>query len=288
MEASQNTARKSFLQSSVFLRIAASFVFIPCFIVITRAGGYYFLALVDAVVLGATWELYRMMESKGIRPYKFIGVFCGLALTWYVFFRNGMYANLFLTLALVSLMCLELTRKESKMALVHISSTIMAVIYVGFLISHLVLLREFPLTVNRDYALGSSLVFLVFIVTWAADTGAYVVGSLIGKHPLLPRVSAKKTREGSAGGLAFAVAGAFVARSTFAPYLEVWHALSLGVLVGIVGQLGDLFESLVKRDVEVKDASAAIPGHGGVLDRFDSLLFTAPLTYYFIKFIVFA
>ena len=125
MESSQDTVRKPFLYSSVFLRVAASVVFIPCFIIITNTGGYHFLALIDAVIFIGMWELYRMMEGKGIRPYKLIGIICGLALSWYMFFRNGMYANLFLTLALVSLMCLELTRKEPQMALAHISSTIL-------------------------------------------------------------------------------------------------------------------------------------------------------------------
>ena len=85
----------------------------------------------------------------------------------------------------------------------------------------------------------------------------------------------------------FSIGAAFLARATFAPYLEIWHACLLGLLAGVVGQLGDLFESLVKRDVDVKDASQLVPGHGGVLDRFDSLFFTAPLIYYFIKFVVF-
>ena len=99
--------------------------------------------------------------------------------------------------------------------------------------------------------------------------------------------SEKKTREGSIGGLVFAVLGALVARWWFAPYLDLWEALVLGVIAGTVGQLGDLFESLIKRDADIKDTSEMIPGHGGVLDRFDSLLFTSPLIYYFIKFVVF-
>jgi phosphatidate cytidylyltransferase len=279
--------RKTFLTSSLFLRIAASIVFVPCFIIITRTGGYHYLALINAVILIGMWEFYRMMEGKELRPYKGIGILCGAALLWYAFVDNGVYGNLFFTLAVVTLMCLELARRPEQMAVAHISSTLLGVVYVGYLGSHLILLREFPLALNMDYSLGSSLVFLAVVVTWAGDTGAYVIGSMIGRHKLLPRVSEKKTREGAAGGLVFAMGAAFVARATFAPYLEVWHAAMLGALAGVVGQLGDLFESLVKRDVEVKDASDMIPGHGGVLDRFDSLLFTAPLVYYFIKFVVF-
>jgi phosphatidate cytidylyltransferase len=279
--------RKSFITSSIFLRVAASVVFIPCFIVITDAGGYHFLLLIDSIIFVGMWEFYRMMESNGIRPYKKIGIACALVLSWYVFFHYGVFANLFLTLVLVTLMCLELTRGETKMATTHIATTILGVMYIGFFGAHLILLREFPLSINLDYSFGASFVFLAFIVTWAGDTGAYLVGSLIGRTPLLPRVSAKKTREGSVGGLVFAIAGALVARWWFAPYLDLWEALVLGVIAGTVGQLGDLFESLIKRDAAIKDTSEMIPGHGGVLDRFDSLLFTSPLIYYFIKFVVF-
>jgi phosphatidate cytidylyltransferase len=281
------TTRRSILHSSIFLRIAASVVFIPCFIIITNTGGYHFLAFANALIFVGMWEFYRMLEAKGTHPYKFIGIVCGLVLSWYVFFRNGMYSNLFLTLALITLMSLELARRKAQMAVYHISSTVFGVIYIAFLGSHLILLREYPLTVNLDYSMGASFVFLVFVVTWAGDTGAYIVGSLIGRHALIPRVSEKKTKEGSLGGLVFSIGGALVASQTFAPYLGLWQALLLGLMAGILGQLGDLFESLVKRDLDVKDASAMIPGHGGILDRFDSLLFTAPLTYYFIKFVVF-
>ena len=280
-------APKTFLQSSVFLRVAASLVFIPCFIIIARAGGYHFLILMNAILSIALWEFYRMMETKGVRPYKILGVMFGIALCWYVFFREGMYANLFFTVGLLTLMGLELARRETRNAVYHIATTILGVMYVAFFGSHFVMLRELPLTLNLDYGMGASFIYLTFIVTWSGDTGAYIVGSTIGKKPLMPRVSAKKTVEGAIGGVACAVIGAFIARAVVAPYLEVWHAVLLGVLAGVVGLLGDLFESVIKRDMDTKDAGATIPGHGGVLDRFDSLLFTAPLIFYFIKFVIF-
>ena len=115
------------------LRVLASVVFIPCFIIITLRGDYQFLLLVNIIVFVGMWEFYGMMEAKGIRPYKGIGVLSGMALCWYVFFRNGLYANLFLTLVLLSIMGLELTRRDSRMAVYHISTTVMGVIYVAFL-----------------------------------------------------------------------------------------------------------------------------------------------------------
>jgi phosphatidate cytidylyltransferase len=110
---------------------------------------------------------------------------------------------------------------------------------------------------------------------------------LIGRTPLLPRVSSKKTWEGAFGGVLFAALAGWIASQTFAPYLDAPRAIAVGGLVSLVGLLGDLFESMLKRDAEVKDTSRIIPGHGGVLDRFDSLLFTVPLIYYFLKFVIF-
>jgi phosphatidate cytidylyltransferase len=279
--------RRTLFNTSTAWRVLASLVFIPCFIIITWRGGYHFLALVDIVIFIGLWEFYGMMAAKGILPYRTIGILSGLVLSWYVYFHNGVYANLFLTLGLLAIMTLELTRRDGKNAIYHVSTTILGVFYVAYLASHLVLLRELPLTAGLDYAAGSSFVFLAFVVTWACDTGGYFVGMLIGRHPLLPRVSAKKTVEGSIGGLVFAVAGAAVAKYTFAGYLSLSQAVILGAAAGVIGQGGDLFESLIKRDADVKDTSGLIPGHGGVLDRFDGLLFTAPLLYYYLKFIVF-
>ena len=282
----KSPARKSLLSSSTALRVLASFVFLPCFIIITMRGGYHFLALVDIIILVGLLEFFGMMSAKGLRPYRVIGIVCGLALSWDVYFHAGVYANLFLVVTMLAIMTLELTRRDGTNSIYHVATTMFGVLYVAYLASHLVLLRELPLVCDRDYADGSSFVFLVFVVTWAGDTGAYFVGSTLGRHPLLPRVSAKKTIEGSVGGLVFAALGAVAAAYTFAGYLDVTQAVVLGIAAGTVGQLGDLFESLLKRDADLKDTSELIPGHGGALDRFDGLLFTSPLMYYYLKYIV--
>jgi phosphatidate cytidylyltransferase len=130
-------------------------------------------------------------------------------------------------------------------------------------------------------------VFLAFAVTWSADTGAYLVGSVFGRRPLLPRVSRHKTWEGALGGVGFGALAGYLASRTFASYLTPGWGVALGAVAAAVGLLGDLFESMLKRDAEIKDTSRVIPGHGGVLDRFDSLLFTVPLIYYFLKFVIF-
>jgi phosphatidate cytidylyltransferase len=284
---STGTERGNLLHSSMALRIVASVVFIPCFIVITMRGGYHFLALVDIVIFIGMWEFYAMMKAKGIRPYRGIGIACGVALSWYMYFQGGMYANMFLTLAFLGIMALELTRRDVNLSIYHISTTILGVVYVAYLASHIVLLRELPHGIDVPYTVGSSFVFLAFVATWSCDTGAYFVGTWLGRHPLLPRVSARKTREGALGGVIFSILGVYVASRTFAPYLERWHVIALGLLAAVAGITGDLVESVIKRASDTKDTSETIPGHGGVLDRFDSLLFTAPLIYYFLKFVIF-
>ncbi len=272
--------------NSVVKRILASIIYIPCLIIIARRGGFYYLALIDIMILVGLWEFYKMMEAKGLRPYKAIGIISGLALSWYIFFQQGVYANFFLSIIFFLIMTLELVRKEKGLAVYHISVTIFGVFYVAWLGSHLILLRELPHLKGLDYSLGFSFVIVVFALTWCYDTGAFFVGSKFGKHRIFPRVSPGKTLEGAIGGIVFSIIGSLVARWLVAPYLGIIQAVGLALISSVVGQLGDLVESMIKRDVKIKDASTTIPGHGGALDRFDSLLFTAPLIYYFFKYFI--
>jgi phosphatidate cytidylyltransferase len=268
-------------------RVAAAVVFVPLFVVLTRAGGYAFLGFVDLFILIGLLEFYGMMRAKGMHPYRGIGVASGITLSTYMYFRSGLYANFFLTFVLIAIMGLELTRRDNRRAVYHVSTTIFGIVYVAYLGSHLVLLRELPWHIERGYDLGASFVFLAFAVTWSADTGAYVVGSMFGRRPLLPRVSRNKTWEGAFGGVAFGALAGYLSSVTFASFLPPGWGILLGAIAGMVGLLGDLFESMLKRDAAIKDTSRVIPGHGGVLDRFDSLLFTVPLIYYFLKFVIF-
>jgi phosphatidate cytidylyltransferase len=148
--------------------------------------------------------------------------------------------------------------------------TIAGVAYIGLLAAHLGLLRQ-----AHD---GAWWVLLALVVTWAYDTGAYFTGSAIGRHPFMHHVSPSKTLEGVGGGLVVSTAVALIAVPTV--HLDVPQALVLGLLGGAVAQTGDLVESMLKRQTGVKDSGTLIPGHGGVLDRIDSLLFVAAFTYY--------
>jgi phosphatidate cytidylyltransferase len=143
-----------------------------------------------------------------------------------------------------------------------------------------------PSVAGTVYFWGGLVVVTVLSTVWICDTAAYHVGKAIGRHKLFPRVSPKKSVEGAVAGFIAAIGAALAAKFLLLGWLGTGQAVTLGVIVGVAGQAGDLFESLLKRDAEVKDSSGFLPGHGGVLDRFDSLLIVSPVAYLYLDFIV--
>jgi phosphatidate cytidylyltransferase len=158
----------------------------------------------------------------------------------------------------------------------EIAFALLAFIYIPFLLMHLVLLRQ------TDF--GIQWMFVIMLIVMTNDSAAYYTGSAFGKHRLYPLVSPKKSIEGAIGGLVGSLGGTLLAKFTFFPQLSFRDAVVTALVVGVVGQAGDLFESLLKRSFGVKDSGTIIPGHGGVLDRLDSILFAAPITYYYVLF----
>ncbi|HBP90021.1 MAG: phosphatidate cytidylyltransferase [Nitrospira sp.] len=150
------------------------------------------------------------------------------------------------------------------------------ILYVVVLLGHFILLRQLPH--------GIALIFFVLAITWLADTGGFVVGLSLGKHALAPTLSPKKTIEGLIGGVFFSLTGALISHFWFLPFFSLWECAILGMGMALIGALGDLGESAIKRSVSIKDSGTIIPGHGGVLDRVDSLLFTGPVFYYYALF----
>jgi phosphatidate cytidylyltransferase len=163
-------------------------------------------------------------------------------------------------------------RKNLEDSLPSSAIAVLATTYVGMLGGSLIRLRN-------DFPEGSKLVFFLLLVVWLGDSGAYYVGKTFGKHKLSPRISPKKTVEGLAGGIAASVITAVVIHLTFFKAFPLVHAIIAGVILSFAGVVGDLAESMWKRSAAVKDSGTLIPGHGGFLDRFDSILFTAPILY---------
>jgi phosphatidate cytidylyltransferase len=266
-------------------RLLTASVGVPAAIVCSLIGGIPFLLAVFGVIGFGLFEFYRMMEAKGIKPYKTVGIVSGLVVAWFVYDVGGFYSSMYITAVLLLVMVLELFRRDGELAVFHIATTFFGVFYVGWLGSHIILLRNLG-EASPWGDQGGFFVILAFALAWGADTGAYFVGNAIGKRKLLPRVSPAKSVEGALGGVLFSLADAFICKWTFADFIPAWHAAVLGLVAPAMATLGDLVESLMKRDVKVKDTSRALPGHGGMLDRFDSVLFVAPFVYYYLRFVV--
>jgi phosphatidate cytidylyltransferase len=153
------------------------------------------------------------------------------------------------------------------------SRHLLGLLYIALLLAHFVLMRKMDT--------GRILILFTLVAVYSGDTTAFYIGRAYGKKKLAPRISPGKTAEGGLGAVAGSVVGAVISKLLFFPQLPLVHALILGAAVGVIGQLGDLWESLLKRSAQVKDSGALIPGHGGLLDRIDSVLFAAPLVYYY-------
>jgi len=265
-------------------RIITAVVGIPLVILAVYWGGIPFFLIMGGVVFMSLREYYILAGygKYGFQPV--VGTVCGMAL-FISMYLNGTRMGAVLenqgTAALISLMLIpifltEMFRSSAEKAVEKMSITFFGAFFIPWTLGHLVLLRN----LRPD---GMQYVFMLFIVIWMLDTGAYVVGKKIGKKPLASMVSPKKTLEGAAGGVVTGIITAMLCKLIFLnSSMSLPEAALLGLLIAVVSQFSDLAESVIKRDVGVKDSANLLPGHGGMLDRFDSFLFTSPLLYYYL------
>ncbi len=249
---------------------------------------YYFLTLAAIVLALALWEFYQLAKKVGSNPHQIQG-FLAAALIVYASTQNNNPEKIIIPTIVVLLTTMMITSLfESKTSedfakvLNSVAATLLGVCYVVLLASFLIAIK---FTAN-PYPKSSQLLSLFFLIIVASDTAAYYVGSNLGKNKLVPLISPGKTVEGSIGGLLGAITASLVTKYTFFPQLPLVHALILAITMNIISQMGDLFESLLKRGSGAKDAASIIPGHGGLLDRLDSVLFNAPILYYYFLFLL--
>jgi phosphatidate cytidylyltransferase len=275
------------MKSNLFTRVVVAFVFAPLIIYITLLGKLPFLILIEVLIILGLWEFLRLSQAKNSEipkiPLIILGVFLGLsAYLW------GERVFLFFILGILYLSALILVIKgKTEGATSNLALSLLGFFYVAGLFSYLILLREMSPESIPNYKMGGVWIVYLLICIWSCDTFAYFIGAPLGKHPLSPRVSPKKTVEGFGGGILGAIAAAFFSHFVFFSSAQLKDLLIISAIVAFVGQVGDLTESLFKRDAQFKDTSHIIPGHGGILDRFDSLLFVSPLVYYYLKFVVY-
>jgi phosphatidate cytidylyltransferase len=263
---------------AVLKRLLSALVLLPVFVlIVVKAPAFLFNLLVIAFCARALWELLRMLEQGGHPVQRRLGLLTGVALTA-SFGASRMLDPLLLpalvlTLAAGAILAAPIWQRGAP-SVQSAAATLLAVVYIGWLLGYGILLHH---TSPR----GDELVLFLVGVTWVGETAAYLVGSTLGRHQLAPVVSPRKTVEGAVAQVVASIATGVALGAWLLPGCGVATVAAAGGLLGIVGQVGDLTESVMKRTVGVKDTAALIPGHGGVLDRIDSLLFNLPAFYYF-------
>jgi phosphatidate cytidylyltransferase len=253
-------------------RIGTALVGIPLVLGAIWMGGWVFLGVIAVVAMAAQFEMLKLVRATGPKPAVIPAMLTGLA----IFSRFVWEDGWILVAALACVMLVFSLRKNVDDAVGRVSGLLASLVYPVLLLSLLVDVR-WAAADWMGSPDGFTLTLMLFVLIWATDTGAYYTGKSIGKRPFAPSISPNKTWEGTFGGLALAVIVGCAFKLWLLPMLAWVDVLVLAAIGGFWGQLGDLFESSLKRSAGVKDSGSFLPGHGGALDRFDSLIFSAPL-----------
>ena len=264
-------------RSGLLKRLLSALVLLPVFLlIVVKAPGWMFNTLVVIASAAALWELIRLFEQAGRPIDRGLALVGGVAVT-----ASFAAARLVqplelpvfaLLMAVVAVLAAPVWRGTPDVT--RSGNTLLAITYIGWLLG-------FGILLHHTSTLGDELVLYVVGVTWIGETAAYVVGSTMGRHKLAAVISPKKSVEGALAQLVASIATGAAVGAWLLPGCSVALWVGAGVLLGVIGQFGDLAESAIKRSAGTKDTGALIPGHGGVLDRIDSLLFNLPAFYYF-------
>lgn len=247
------------------------------FIIFVFLGGIYLKGFVLALSILALWEFYNALKEKNFKPILSVGY---ILLVTYYFLNNNFELMMYILVA-AAFILLIFPIINLEYTFIDVSLTLLGFIYCGILFSFVYLVNAKPS--------GEFLVWVIFIGSWLSDTAAFYSGKFFGKHKLSPKISPKKTIEGSIGGLIGATifSGVFgIIVQKYINIMPIYNYFIIGALCGLFGQLGDLVASSIKRYVGIKDYSNLIPGHGGILDRFDSIIFSATVVFYYLTFII--
>lgn len=262
----------------LYKRIISGLLFLPLFYLVAwELPPVYFAGLVLVAAALGQHEFYRMAQVRRIQPNPVLGILIGAFVVTESFHPLPGFAwKSYVVAALLLVLVARLfSPRRVDGAIEDIAVTFLGIFYVALLFS-------FQVSIRMQGDGKQWLVFLFFVI-WASDIGAYAVGMPWGRHRLYEKVSPKKSIEGFTGSLAAAAAMALLCRMWFMPVVTPGEIVAIAILLAVSGTIGDLAESLLKRAAGVKDSGNIIPGHGGILDRMDSMLFAAPVLYYYLR-----
>lgn len=275
----------------VLPRVLTSILLVPFVLAVGWYGSVPFFLFVLGVCVISAWEYSLIADQGGFRNQFLVLVTGAGALTLAYYLDGAPWGPLrkapgplfiFIAWTFISFVR-ELARRDKSLSFLRIVTTVAGIALCGVCLGHLVLIRDLRLQAGGEgFSLaGRGLLFFLIFVIWSVDTGAWFVGRLIGRHPVAPLVSPKKTWEGTIGGTLIACAVGWFCREAFLrDALGPLEAALYAFGIAVAAQISDIAESLLKRSFDVKDSSQLLPGHGGILDRFDSFLFAAPFFYY--------
>lgn len=279
-------------------RLLIAGIFIPIVFWILLRGEIVFLLGVCAVIGISLYEFYSMIKHKDVRVFMKTGILIGISIPiiYYLAYTSKFpkYEKLMvfgIVGIIIFLMTKEILMGEIKEAIRDISYTLFGILYISLLFTHALFMKHVS-TSNIDFfglqvEEGRMWVLTAFLLVWASDSIAYFVGIAIGKNKILPKISPKKSVEGSIAGFLGPIIAMIGIKFWYFPHISILHCIAIGAIVGIFGQLGDFGESLLKREFEIKDSGKIFLGHGGMWDRFDSMLFVMPLLYYYVKIVIY-
>jgi phosphatidate cytidylyltransferase len=278
---------------SLAQRVLSAALLLPLLVVLVWWSVWSVAATVVMATVVGLIELYSAFRQGGYHPRMLVGIGSALAIIMAIGFQPTVAFDLLLpvvTFVIVVSLVAELAYHHQPGSLPSWGLTFAGAFYIAWLLSHFILLRSLSAPALHDTIFkqlgmqpGVAWIYYACAITWLQDTSAYFVGRRFGRHKLAPILSPKKTWEGAAGGMIGAILTGVVCVLLLGLPITLLQGALLGLVGGIVGPLGDLSESLIKRQVGLKDAGNLIPGHGGILDRADSLLFTIPILYYLIR-----
>ncbi len=269
--------------SNTAVRIFVSVIAIPLLLLIAYAGGWYFTVFVITISLLSFYEFGKLSEAKGAYVNFAWGTIGIIFILSNNFFLKNEKTFLIITTWFLFLLLIELFRNKGS-ALLNIGLTSLGFLLFSISGYSIIGIREIFNNSDFDYSNGAMIIFSILGTIWICDSTAFFVGTKFGKHKLFPRVSPNKSWEGAVSGFAASILSMILFHFLILDFISMINSIVVGIIIGTLGQLGDLIESLLKRDSGVKDSSNIIPGHGGVFDRFDSLFFASPFIYFYLIF----